>query len=239
MSFRFRCLLPFGLMLLLAACAPVILGRTPEPAPVGQTEITVSAGYPVLRTMTDICTQLPEPQPDPSQPPLYAGCFGMGAGPDYWPLPQTINIMSAWGTQPGQELNTTYMLSLGPGFRFGGKSLLQAGTPKLAADYGASIAVSGIILDAGLLASVPLLPGYELYGGLRGYGLYYWTFAGIPKPALLASTTLGLTGESEAGTVFLELTLAVTQYNEYAQDGPTAGVAPFGITLMPAIGFTF
>ena len=205
----------------LNACAPVILGRTPTPTPVGQTEVFAAAGVPL--TLTPLtCGGV-----------LYgsAGCLANGPiGPDYWPKAAPVHIMSAWGVSEAREVNTTFSLSLNPGFRYGGKTLVSE-APKLAFDYGASLYAFNLGLDAGLLASVPF-EGGEIYGALRGFGTLVWSY----DPSLAASVTLGTLAFIEGRKTFVELTLATGSLNGA---GPAAGAAPLGFTLTPAVGFYF
>ena len=211
----------FTCLAFLSACAPVMLGRTPTPAPVGKTEIFVAVGVPV--TLTPVtCAGVRYGS---------SGCLANGPiGPDYWPKAAPVHLMSAWGVAENTEANTTFSLSLTPGFRYGGKTLINE-APKLAFDYGASLYVSNIGLDAGLLASVPYAGG-EIYGALRGFGTLVWSY----DPSLAASVTLGTITVVEGQRAFLELTLATGSYNGA---GPTSGVSPTGFTLTPALGFYF
>lgn len=209
----------------LSACAPVMLGRTPTPAAVGETEVHIAAGYPLLLTPLTVCSGS-DPYSDPDCP--FEGYVGL----DYWPRAAPIHIMSAWGVAPDTEANTTFGLSLAPGFRLGGKTLVSATLPKLAVDYGASLSVSGSGLDAGLLASVPY-EGGEIYSALRGFGNVYW----LGSPAgLLGALTLGSIATANGYKVFFEVTLSTGRYNEF---GPTAGVSPLGFFVTPAFGFYF
>ena len=212
----------FTCLSFLSACAPVILGRTPTPAPVGKTEVFVAAGVPITLTPITICDRDPYTTP---------GCpFEGFISTDYWPRAAPVHIMSAWGVAEDTEVNTTFSLSLTPGFRYGGKTRINE-SPKLAFDYGASLYLSNISLDAGLLASVPY-EGGEIYGALRGFGTLVWSY----DPSLAASVTLGTIALVEGRRAFFELTLATGSYNGA---GPTAGVAPVGFTLTPALGFYF
>lgn len=216
------------LLLSLSACAPVILGRTPTPAPVGQTDISAIFGYPVELTQITVC----------DGPTYSEDCFtGHGVGPDYWPQPMPLSLTFARGTAENQEFNITaqvvpYPYSPFPGVRFGSKELLVDGPVLLAGDYGASLYLSNLGADAGILGSVPL-GGAELYGALRGFGNLNWT----GFPSLAASLTLGsAVSVSEGQRVLLELTLLANSYNGI---GPQEGVQPVGFSFIPAIGFSF
>ena len=166
------------LVVSLSACAPVLLGRTPTPAPVGETQVRIAAGYSALLTPITVCS---DPFRDPACP--FEGYVGV----DYWPRAMPVDIVSAWGVTPETEANTTFGLSLAPGFRLGGKTLVSATLPKIALDYGASLSISGSGLDAGLLVSVPY-EGGEIYSALRGFGNVYW----LGSPASLSGAlTLG------------------------------------------------
>lgn len=216
-----------GLLLSLSACAPVILGRTPTPAPVGQKDISAIFGYPLELTQITVC----------DGPTYRDDCFSEYIGPDYWPLPMPLSLTFARGTAENQEFNITaqvvpYPSSPFPGVRFGSKELLIDGPVLLAGDYGASLYLSNLGADVGILGSVPL-EGAELYGGLRGFGNLNWT--GFPSFA--ASLTLGSAVSVSAGQrVLLELTLLANSYNGV---GPQEGVQPVGFSLVPAIGFSF
>ncbi len=103
-----------ALLVGLSACAPVILGRTPTPAVVGENDVYLAGGFPILLTPITVCS---EPYSDPECP--FLGYIG----PDYWPRAAPIQIMNAWGVAPDTEVNTTYSL-VPPGFRIGSKTLL-------------------------------------------------------------------------------------------------------------------
>ncbi len=125
----------------LASCAPVIVGRTPQPAAPEAWEFSLNAGYSFLNSYFDL-------------PPARV------------PLAQPVNLLLSRGVGGNTEVNGTLSLSLGPSLRLGGKTLLAGGVVPIAVDYGASIL--GIGLDAGLLFSYPQ-PGVEPYGALRGF----------------------------------------------------------------------
>lgn len=209
-------------LLSLSACAPVILGRTPTPAPVGETKISASLGLPVNLTQITVCkgsTQRDD-------------CFSEYIGPDYWQLPTPLSLTFARGTTEDQEFNITAQLLPYPSALFPGKDLLIKGSVLLAGDYGASLYLSNLGLDAGLLGSVPFAGG-ELYSALRGFGSLNWS--GFPNVA--ASLTLGgAVSVSDENQILLELTLLANSYNGV---GPQEGVQPVGFSLIPAIGFTF
>lgn len=216
----------FTCLSFLSACAPVILGRTPTPAPVGQTDISATLGYPFELTVFTAC----------DGPNFRDGCFTEYVGPDYWPLLLPLNLTFARGLTETQEFNVVAQLLLSPsapfpGVRFGGKDLLLEGPVLLAADYGASLYLSNLGADIGLLGSVPLA-GVELYGALRGFGNLYFT----GSPNVAASFTLGGAISVAEQQVLLELTLLVNGYNGI---GPQEGVQPVGFSLVPAIGFAF
>ncbi len=214
-------------LLSLSACAPVILGRTPTPVAVGETETSVAFGLPVDLTQITVCEGSTQ-QDD---------CFSEYIGPDYWPLPTPLSLTFARGTTEDQEFNITaqlvpYPSALLPGVRLGGKDLLIKGPVLLAGDYGASLYLSNLGLDAGLLGSVPFAGG-ELYSALRGFGSLNWS--GFPNVA--ASLTLGgAVSVSDENQILLELTLLANSYNGV---GPQEGVQPVGFSLIPAIGFAF
>lgn len=159
----------FTCLSLLSACAPVILGRTPMPAPVGQTDVSAVFGYPLELTQIVACE---------SRAPSDS-CFFEYVGPDYWPLPMPLSVTFARGLTETQEFNITaqlvpYAFDPIPGVRFGGKDLVLIEPGLLAADYGASLYLSNLAVDAGVLGSVPLGEA-EFYGGLRGFGSFDWT----------------------------------------------------------------
>ena len=212
-------------LLSLSACAPVILGRTPTPVPVGKTETSIAFGYPVGLTQITVC----------DGPTYRDDCFSEYIGPDYWPLPMPLSLTFARGTAKNQEFNITaqvvpYPSSPFPGVRFGSKELLMDGPVLLAGDYGASLYLSNLGADVGILGSLPL--GGAEYGALRGFGNLNWT----GFPSLAASLTLGSAVSVSAGQrVLLELTLLANSYNGV---GPR-GVQPVGFSLVPAIGFSF
>lgn len=97
MSHAALTLFAFFWLLCLSACAPVILGRTPTPAALGETEVSVSGGY--LVGLTDA-------------PPDNTGLFG--PAPAYWPLPLPIGFSVAYGRS--ETLETNFGLTVAPGF---------------------------------------------------------------------------------------------------------------------------
>ena len=215
------------LLVVLNACAPVLLGRTPGPAPVGGTRVSAALGYPVDLTRVSVC----------EDPQRQSECATEYVGPDYWPKVLPVGLTFARGLTPTSEYNVSVYLS--PSFsetlfgvRVGGKELLSADAVLLAGDYGASLYLSNFGIDAGLLGSVPLA-GAELYGALRGFGTL--NFSGFPSVA--ASLTLGgAVSVSHESRVLLELTLLANSYNGI---GPQEGVQPVGFSLIPAVGFEF
>ena len=125
----------------LTSCAPVILGRTPQPAAPEEWAFSINAGYSFLNSYLDL-------------PPARV------------PLAQPVNLFLARGVGSNTEVNGTLSLSLSPNLRLGGKTLLGGGLVPIAVDYGVSLPSIG--LDAGLLFSYPQ-PGVEPYGALRGF----------------------------------------------------------------------
>jgi len=117
--------------------------------------------------------------------------------------------------------------------RFDGKNLLLEAPVALAADYGASLLISNVGVDVGLLAGLPL-EGGGLYGAVRGFGTVPWAGFGPNLPA--AFSLGGHTPVSERTDVFFELTLFAAPYND---SGPQEGVQPIGFSLVPAFGLMF
>ncbi len=111
--------------LCLTSCAPVIVGRTPQPAAPEEWEFSFNAGYP----------------------------FNFNYPPDRTPIAQPVNLFLSRGVGGNTEVNGTLFLSLGYGLRLGGKTLLVDGMVPVAVDYGVSIPSIGF--DAGLLLSYP------------------------------------------------------------------------------------
>ena len=109
----------------LTSCAPVIVGRTPQPAAPDESEFGLNAGYP----------------------------FNFNYPPDRTPIAQPVNLFLSRGVGGNTEVNGTLFLSLGYGLRLGGKTLLVDGMVPVAVDYGVSIPSIGF--DAGLLLSYP------------------------------------------------------------------------------------
>ena len=75
-----------ALLLSLSACAPVILGRTPTPAVVGENDGYFAAGFPISLTPITVCS---DPYSDPECP------FLGHTDPDYWPRAAPVQIMNA------------------------------------------------------------------------------------------------------------------------------------------------
>jgi hypothetical protein len=123
----------------LASCAPVIVGRTPQPAAPEEWAFSLNAGYP----------------------------FNVNYPPDRTPIAQPVNLFLSRGMGSNTEVNGTLSLSPSPGLRLGGKTLLVDGMVPVAVDYGVSLPFS-IGLDAGLLLSYPQ-PGVEPYGAVCGF----------------------------------------------------------------------
>lgn len=207
-----------GLLLSLTACAPVILGRTPTPAGIGENEVYIAGGGSLSVTPLNGCS---EPE---------SLCLPW-LEPDYWPKAASLQIMNAWGYTPDTEFNSTIMLLPLPGYRFGGKTLLEESSLRFGVDYGASLLVSNVGLDAGFLASAPFSGG-EVYGGLRGFGSVYWT----GQAGLSAALTLGLLGQLAQSRAFVEVTVSTGHYNGLE---PTTDVSPTGIIITPALGIYF
>ena len=229
-------LLFFGL----SACAPVMLGRTPTPAPVGETKLSAGATYPVSLT----------------QPPAPPEVSGFEPDPAYSPLPLPLSFRIAYGRNEAWETNLELMLSPGIsgsvvtgypggisvpniGARYGAKNRFQTEPVELAFDFGASFyPLVNLGVDAGILAAVPL-GSVKLYGGLRGF---VGVFPGIGAAALTVGGEVPL---EESQSVLLELTLLVNRYNGAGYTGPNTQPVfppppqPVGFTLVPAITFNF
>ena len=223
----------------LSACAPVMLGRTPTPAPIGTTKISASASYPV--GLTEAPT------------PVETGLVSF-TDPAYFPLPLPLDLRIAYGRSETLETNIELMVSPGIegsvttgtentgglaniGVRYGVKNRFQEAPIELAYDFGASFyPIVNLGVDAGILAAVPLGDA-KLYGGLRGF---VGIFPGIGAAALTVGGEVPL---ENAQSVMLELTLLVNRYNgaEYSRPGDPIPPAPqpFGFTLVPAVAFNF
>ena len=235
-----RVSLVFFSLLSLAACAPVMLGRTPTPAPVGETKLSAGATYPVSLT----------------QPPTPPEVSGFEPDPAYSPLPLPLSFRIAYGRTEAWETNLELMLSPGIngsvvsgypggvgvpniGARYGAKNRFQTEPVELAFDFGASFyPLVNLGVDTGILAAVPLGDA-KLYGGLRGF---VGVFPGIGAAALTVGGEVPL---ENSQSVMLELTLLVNRYNgaSYARPRPGDPVPPapqpIGFTLVPALAFNF
>ncbi len=204
-------------LLSLSACAPMILGRTPTPAAVGKTDISILAGYPFGLTeplVCEVCEYI---------------------GPAYWPLPLPLTLHVAYGRTKTLETNVGLMLALPQplfGVRYGVKERFEKEPVELAFDYGGSLYLTNVGIDAGILAAVPLGEA-KLYGGLRAFGSYYYA-NGVGGAA-----TLTLGGDipvDNDSSVVLELSFIANVYN----GAPAIGSAqPLGFALVPALGFKF
>ena len=230
----------FFCLTLLSACAPVILGRTPTPAPIGETKLSASASYPV--GLTEV--------PAPPEGRLFGE-----PDPAYSPSPSPLSFRIAYGRNEAWETNLELMLSPGingsvvvgypdsvntpnAGARYGAKNRFQTEPVELAFDFGASLYAPSVTLgaDAGILAAVPLGDA-KLYGGLRGF---VGSFPGIGAAALTVGGEVPL---EDTQSVMLELTLLVNRYNGAAYSRPGDPIPPapqpFGFTLVPAVAFNF
>ena len=107
----------------LASCAPVIVGRTPQPAAPEKWGFSINAGYP----------------------------FGFDYPPARTPIAQPVNLFLTRGVGGNTEVNGTLSLSPSPNLRLGGKTLLIGEMVFIAADYGVTLPSIGF--DAGLLFS--------------------------------------------------------------------------------------
>jgi len=206
--------------LCLTSCAPVIVGRTPQPAAPEAWEFSFNAGYPLL-------------SPYPNDP------FN---GPVQTPIAQPFNLFLARGVGGNTELNGTISLSLSPSLRLGGKTLLVGEPVAVAVDYGASWFplgnggyLSDFVFDTGLLFSYPQ-PGVEPYGALRGFG------GTSPRSAtdslrLTGAVTVGADIPAGSGSFFAELTAATTAF--YGAEYYNAPLPPFGFSIVPALGYRF
>lgn len=208
----------FTCLTFLSACAPVMLGRTPTPAPVGETKLSASASYPVGLT----------------EPPFAVdtGLFEL-YDPAYLPLPLPLDFRIAYGRSETLETSVELMVSPGLngsvvtgsvggggvynlGLRYGVKNRFQEAPVELAYDFGGSVYPLSLTLgvDGGILAAVPL-GSAKLYGGLRGF---VGIFPGIGAAALTVGGEVPL---EDAQSVMLELTLLANGYNGV---GPQEGI---------------
>lgn len=214
----------------LNACAPVLLGRTPSPAPVGVLEVSAVLGYPFALTVLPGCDNRGLGYVICAADPLSS------VGPGYWPGTSLYDVTLAYGVVPGTEVNLAGNLSLSPGIRLGGKTLLARGTLKVAADYGASLYLaSNAALDLGVLASVPY-GETEVYTALRGFASFPYGFPEGDTTLAGALTVGGAIPSGEEQHILLELTLLANGYNGVS---PLDGVQPVGFSLIPAVGFRF
>ena len=219
-----------------------MLGRTPTPAPVGETKLSAGATYPVGLT----------------QPPARVN-NKFENDPTYSPLPLPLSFRVAYGRNETWETNLELMLSPGlngsvvsgdpygtstpnAGARYGAKNRFQTEPVELAFDFGASLYAPGFTLgaDAGVLAALPLGDA-KLYGGLRGFGILANqpnTFGGA-----VALTVGGEVPLKNTRSVMLELTLLANTYNGAEYAGSNRPISPppqpIGFTLVPAITFNF
>lgn len=196
----------------LPSCAPVILGRTPQPAPPGQFTLSLNVGYPFI----------------PSYP------NDLWNGPAQVPLAQPFNLFLAGGVDDDTELSGTLSFSLSPTLRLGGKTLLVGGAVPLAVDYGVSffpLTITNVGVDAGLLFSYPQ-PGVEPYAALRGFidSLTY-------ERRLAGALTVGADVQVSRGTFFVELTAATTAFDN--AESYNLPLPPFGFSIVPALGYRF
>ena len=168
--------------LCLTSCAPVIVGRTPQPAAPEEWTFSLNAGYPLLTPYADL-----------------------NAGPTQVTRPHPVNLLIARGVGGNTELNGTFSISLTPALRLGGKTLLVGGTVPMAVDYGVSLPFN-IVFDAGLLFSYPQ-PGVEPYGALRGL---VTNVASLP--GLAGALTVGADIPTGSGNFFVEVTAATTTF---------------------------
>ncbi|MDQ3398450.1 MAG: hypothetical protein M3511_11920 [Deinococcota bacterium] len=193
----------------LASCAPVIVGRTPQPAAPEEWEFSLNLGYPLLNPYEN----------DPLN------------GPTQTPTAQPVNLFLSRGVAGNTEVNGTLSLSLAPSLRLGGKTLLISGMIPVAIDYG--VFIPDIGFDAGLLFSYPQ-PGVELYGALRGFmnNVVY-----LSDFSVAGALTIGADIPAGSGNFFIELTAHTTMFEgaEYYN----APLPPIGFSIVPALGYRF
>ncbi len=229
--------LPLVCLLLLSACAPTFLGRTPTPAAPGVRETSLSAGYPFGLT---------EPPPRGAE---------YGVDPAYWPVPLPLGLRIAYGRSETLETNLELMTIIASfGARYGVKKRFREAPVELAFDYGGSLYLSNVGVDAGILAAVPLGDA-KLYGGLRGFGSYafgkYLVGGDLGDESLnefggAVALTVGSEVPLKASqSVMLELTLLTNLYNGitdcgiFAPEGCVLSSQPVGFSLVPAVTFNF
>ncbi len=197
--------------LCLTSCAPVIVGRTPQPAAPEEWAFSINAGYSLLNSYEN----------DPHN------------GPTQTPIGQPVNLLLARGVGGNTEVNGTLSLSLGPSLRLGGKTLLVGGMVPVAVDYGVSIPVIGF--DAGLLFSYPQ-PGVEPYGALRGF---VTNVSDPSRLSVAGALTVGTDIPTGSGSFFAEVTAHTTTF--YGAEGfdPPLLLPPVGFSIVPALGYRF
>lgn len=210
--------------LCLTSCAPVIVGRTPQPAAVGESEFSINAGYNVFNSYSrtnDIYIEVAQ-----------------------FPTAHPLNLFLARGVGGNTEVNGTLSFSLNPSLRLGGKTLLIGEAVPVAVDYGISllpleladgVTLSSIGLDAGLLFSYPQ-PGVEPYGALRGF-MGSASYATTYQPRLSGALTAGADLPLGSGSFFAELTVSTTTFSGGESFDPPP--PPIGFSIVPAVGYRF
>lgn len=193
----------------LASCAPVIVGRTPQPAAPEEWEFSLNVGYPLLNPYEN----------DPLN------------GPTQTPTAQPVNLFLSRGVAGNTEVNGTLSLSLAPSLRLGGKTLLISEMIPVAIDYG--VFIPDIGFDVGLLFSYPQ-PGVEPYGALRGF---VNNVVNLSDFSVAGALTIGADIPVGSGNFFIELTAHTTMFEgaEYYN----APLPPIGFSIVPALGYRF
>lgn len=195
----------------LASCAPVIVGRTPQPAAPEEWEFSLNVGYPILNPYEN----------DPLN------------GPTQTPTAQPVNLFLSRGVGGNTEVNGTLSLSLAPSLRLGGKTLLVGGMVPIAVDYG--VFIPDIGFDAGVLFSYPQ-PGVEPYGALRGFV----TNVSNPSHLSVAGAlTVGADISTGSGSFFVEVTAHTTTFFGAEGFDPPLLLPPVGFSIVPALGYRF